>query len=125
MNTINQNTLLLDQTAWDLVLDINGNIALAGWPYSIAQDVASAVRTFLGECLFDTSQGLPYWQQILGELPPPSFVKQAIETVAMTVPNVASVNVVFTNYSYTKRQIAGQIQIVDTSGNAGNVGFNG
>ena len=29
-----QNTLLLDQSAWDLVLDVNGNIALAGTPYS-------------------------------------------------------------------------------------------
>ena len=30
--TIIQNTLLLDQVAWDLVLDVNGNIALAGAP---------------------------------------------------------------------------------------------
>ena len=124
MTTINQNTLLLDQTTWDLVLDVNGNIALAGWPYSIAQDVASAVRTFLGECWFDTTQGIPYWQQTLGNYPPPSFVKQAIENAALTVPNVASVNVVLTQYNYATRQISGQIQIVDTSGNAGNVGFN-
>ena len=73
-----QNTLLLDQSAWDLVLDINGNIALAGTPYSYAQDVASAVRTFLGECWYDTSLGLPYWQQILGKLPPAVYIEQTL-----------------------------------------------
>ena len=40
------NTLLLDQTAWDLVLDSAGNIALAAVPYARAQDVASAIKTF-------------------------------------------------------------------------------
>ena len=38
--TIIQNSLLLDQAQWDIVLDVNGNIALASAPYSIAQDVA-------------------------------------------------------------------------------------
>ncbi|AJJ19826.1 hypothetical protein [Yersinia intermedia] len=55
-----QNTLLLDRTAWDLVLDANGDIAMASLPYSIAQDVASAIKTFIGECWYDTSQGVPY-----------------------------------------------------------------
>ncbi len=121
--TINQNTLLLDQTAWDLVLDTSGNIALAGAPYSVAQDVASAVRTFLGECWYDTSQGMPYWQQIMGQYPPLSFVRQKIIDVAMTVPNVKSATVVFT--SFTGRLLDGQIQVIDSDGNTNNIGFNG
>ena len=63
-------TLLLDRTAWDLCLDSNGNIALASEPYSLAQDVASAVRLFLGECYYDTTKGIPYWTEVLGMLPP-------------------------------------------------------
>ncbi len=39
-------TLLLDTDEWDLVLDANGDIALADEPYAISQDVASAIRTF-------------------------------------------------------------------------------
>jgi hypothetical protein len=58
-------TLLLDRSLWDLTLDINGNIAMASEPYAIAQDVASACRTFLGECYYDTSQGVPYFQGML------------------------------------------------------------
>jgi hypothetical protein len=41
-------TLLLDVTRWDLVLDSARNIAVAATPYSISQDVASAVKTNLG-----------------------------------------------------------------------------
>jgi len=121
--TIIQNTLLLDQTAWDLVLDVNGNIALAGAPYSIAQDVASAVRTFLGECWYNNDLGLPYWQQILGEFPPLQFVSQQIQEAAFTIPNVVSAEVDFT--SFTNRVLEGQILITDTDGVTANVAFGG
>ncbi|CAB5151723.1 hypothetical protein UFOVP148_59 [uncultured Caudovirales phage] len=121
--TIIQNTLLLDQVAWDLVLDVNGNIALAGTPYSIAQDVASAVRTFLGECWYNNDLGLPYWQQILGEYPPLQFVSQQIQEAAFTIPNVVSAEVSFT--SFTNRVLEGQILITDTDGVTANVAFGG
>lgn len=121
--TINQNTLLLDQDAWDLVLDVNGNIALAGAPYSIAQDVASATRTFQGECWYNTTLGLPYWQQILGEFPPLQFVNQEIVTAALTVPNVVAAEVTFS--SFEDRSLAGQILITDTDGVTNTVAFGG
>jgi hypothetical protein len=116
-----QNTLLLDQSAWDLVLDINGNIALAEAPYSIAQDVASAIRTFIGECWYDNSLGLPYWQNILGQYPPLQFVEQQMNNAAFTIPNVAETKVTFT--SFKNRVLSGQIEIIDTDGQANNVAF--
>lgn len=119
--TINQKTALLDQSAWDFVLDSNGDLAMANAPYSIAQDVASAVRTFLGECWYDTSQGLPYWQQILGKYPPLSFVRKKIINAAMSVPNVSEVKVVFTGF--VNRVLTGQIQIIDTDGFSSGVAF--
>ena len=122
MTTI-QNTLLLDQTAWDLVLDANGNIALAGTPYSIAQDVSSAVRTFLGECWYDTTLGIPYWQDILGEFPPLQYVSQKISEAAFTIPNVVKAEVTFT--AFTKRELSGQILITDTDSVTSNVAFGG
>lgn len=121
--TIIQNTLLLDQDAWDLVLDANNNIALAGTPYSIAQDVASATRTFLGECWYNTTLGLPYWEQILGEFPPLQYVSQQIEAACYTIPNVVAAEVSFT--SFENRSLAGQIQIIDTDGAINNVAFGG
>ena len=121
--TIIQNTLLLDQSAWDLVLDINGNIALAGAPYSVAQDVASAIRTFLGECWYNTNLGIPYWQKILGELPPLQFISQLMVNQAMTIPNVVAADVTF--QSFNDRILSGQIQIIDTDGAVNNVAFGG
>lgn len=121
--TIIQNSLLLDQTAWDLVLDVNGNIALAKTPYSVAQDVASAIRTFLGECWYDTSLGLPYWQQILGEFPPLQYIAEQIQNEALTIPNVVAAQATFT--SFKNRSLAGQVQIIDTDGATNNVAFGG
>ena len=121
--TIIQNTLLLDQIAWDLVLDVNGNIALAQAPYSVAQDVASAIRTFLGECWYDTSLGLPYWQQILGEFPPLQYIAEQIQDEALTIPNVVAAQATFT--SFKNRSLVGQVQIIDTDGATNNVAFGG
>ena len=114
-------TLLLDRDAWDLVLDASGNVALASEPYSIAQDVASAVRTFQGECWYDTTLGLPYWQQILGHYPPASLIKKKVSQEALKVPDVADVNTVA--ISFTDRGLVGQIQIIDTNGVESGVSF--
>lgn len=118
-----QNTLLLDQSAWDLVLDINGNIALAGTPYSYAQDVASAVRTFLGECWYNSNLGLPYWQQILGELPPLGYIQQQISIEALTIPNIISSETSIV--SFINRSIEGVILITDADSNPAIVPFGG
>jgi hypothetical protein len=118
-----QNTLLLDQSAWDLVLDVNGNIALAGTPYSYAQDVASAVRTFLGECWYNTNLGLPYWQKILGELPPLGYIQQQISEEALTIPNIISAEA--TIVAFTDRDIQGVILITDADSNPAIVAFGG
>ncbi len=50
----------LDTVAWDLTVDTTGNIAVASNPYSMAQDAASAIRTFQGEVYYDTTLGIPF-----------------------------------------------------------------
>ena len=37
------NTLFLNPATWDLMVDAEGNIAMAEAPYSTAQDVASGL----------------------------------------------------------------------------------
>lgn len=102
-------TLLLDRTAWDLVLDAAGNIALASEPYAIAQDVASAIRLFKGEAYYDTSQGVPYWEQFLGQRPPLSLVKAEVVKAALTVPGVLDARCFLA--SFTNRTLTGQVQV--------------
>lgn len=107
-------TLLLDQATWDLCKDASGNIARAAEPYAIAQDVATAVRTFRGECWYDTSIGVPYWQDVLGKQPPAQLVKQDLITEAMRVPLVLAAQAFITGF--TDRKLSGQIQVATASG---------
>ncbi len=115
------NTLLLDQTAWDLIIDAVGNIAMASPPYSLAQDVASAVRTFLGEVWYDTTEGVPYWTTILGKLPPASLLVEIINQVALTVTGVVSVQTFIESFS--DRAVSGSIQFVDVNNVTTTVSF--
>jgi len=104
-------TLLLDVDTWDLVLDQAGNLALASDPYSQAQDAASAIRLFRGELQYDVNQGIPYWQEILGHLPPLALMKAKFEQAALTVPGVISALCVID--SVANREVTGQVQITD------------
>lgn len=113
-------TLLLDTSEWDLVLDINGNIAVADAPYSVAQDVASAVLTRAGELWYDTRQGVDYGK-ILGGKPNMQYIKSQMEAAALTVPTVAKAQCLFA--SYGDRKLTGQIQVIDDNGVATNVSF--
>jgi hypothetical protein len=107
-------TLLLSRSDWDLCLDASGNIAIASNPYAIAQDVASAVRLFKGELYYDTTKGVPHFQEILGHHPPLSVLKAAIVTAALTVPEVVTANVYVS--AIAGREIVGQVQVTDSSG---------
>ena len=107
-------TLLLDTKLWDLVTDINGNIAVAEAPYQLAQDAASAIRLFKGELYYDTTQGQPYWQQILGQIPPIALIKRKFLDAALSVPGVVSARVFV--LAWDDRTISGQVQVADKSG---------
>ena len=114
-------TLLLDSLAWDLTLDTSGNIAVASEPYALAQDAASAIRLFAGELYYDTTQGVPYFSQILGKTPALTLVKHYLNTAALSVPGVASAQTFL--LSWNDRTFKGQVQIKTTSGAAAVAGI--
>lgn len=114
-------TWLLDQSAWDAVLDANGNIAVASEPYRTGQDVASQLRTFLRECWYDTSQGVPYWQKILGGAPPASLVKSYLERQALLVPGVVAA-VATVPAVTSSRRLKPSITVTTSDGNTITVG---
>lgn len=114
-------TLLLDVNTWDLTVDNNGNIAVAAPPLAVAQDVASAIRTFASEVYYDTTQGIPYWTQILGKLPPASLIVEMMNAEALTVPGVSTAQTVISGY--TDRQVTGNVYVVDTNNVSSVVSF--
>ena len=107
-------TLLLRPDTWDLVIDAAGNIALADDPYSLAQDAASAIKLFLGELWYDTTQGVPYFQEIFGRPPNVSLMKAKFAAAALTVPGIVSATVFIT--SIAGRTVTGQVQVMSSSG---------
>ncbi|WP_454813759.1 hypothetical protein [Labrys neptuniae] len=113
--------MLLDTEAWDLAVDTAGNIAVASEPYSLAQDAASAIRLFLNELYYDTSQGIPYFEQVLGRRPPISLMKAHFNRQAMSVPGVVKAQSFITDW--TDRKVSGQVQVWDANGNASAAGF--
>lgn len=114
-------TLLLDLTYWDLCTDAAGNIAVATAPYAIAQDVASACKLFLGDYWYDTTLGVPYFQNVLGQPVSIVFLKSQLAAAASTVPGCFN-PIVFLS-SVSGRKVTGQVQFTDAAGAVQVVGF--
>lgn len=114
--SIEHTTWLLSWDTGDSCLDANGNIAVASAPYAIAQDVSTQESTFLGECWYDNTQGVPYWQLILGKRPTASLMVSVLEAQALLVPDVETATATIGGIN-AKRGAIGQMLIVDTDGN--------
>lgn len=109
-------TVLLDPSAWDLLVDGSRNIAVAAEPYALAQDAGSAIKLFQGEDYYDTERGVPYWDQILGHWPPLQVMKSLWVTAALTVPDVIAAQCFISDF--IDRRIIGQVQVTGASGTA-------
>ncbi len=114
-------TLLLDVEAWDLAVDTARNIAMASAPYALAQDAASAIKTFEGEVYYNTALGIPYFTQILGYAPPIALMKANFNEAALIVPEVVTSQCFIT--SWEDRVVRGQVQITDENGNTSAASF--
>lgn len=115
------NTLILAQDTWDLFIDMSGNIAMAADPYSIAQDVASAIRTFTGDLWYDQTRGIPYMERIIGHAPSLQYLRTQVESAALSVPGVVQAQCGFV--ALEDRVLRGQCKIIDTTGAENNVSF--
>lgn len=106
---------------WDLVSDASGNIAMASSPYAMAQDAASAIKTFQGEVFYDTSLGIPYFQSILGKFPSLTLMKAQFVAAALTVPGVTGAKCFIS--SIVDRTVNGQVQVTDATGQTSAANF--
>lgn len=107
-------SLALDPVTWDLMIDAAGNIATVSGDERLAQDVATAVRTFSGEVIYDSTLGIRWLQDILGQAPNIALVKADCEAAALTVPGVATAQAFLTSVS--PRGLGGQVQVTATDG---------
>ncbi len=109
-------TMKLDVDTWDLMLDGNGNIAIAEDSYAVAQDVASACLVFSGECYYDNTLGIPWKEDVLGTRPTPGYIAQKMQAEAKKLPvvDLAIASVFFDSATRTTR---GTIRVTDINGN--------
>lgn len=117
------NTLLLDVGLWDLTLDAYGNIAVAAPPYALAQDVASACRTVLGEVYYDDTLGVDYFGKIFGQTPPAAVFQEQFIAQAELVPGVVTATCIIESYSAATRETTGQIIFTDVNNQTQTVGL--
>ncbi|ULH09879.1 hypothetical protein MF265_18255 [Serratia marcescens] len=108
-------TFYLNPDLWDLQLDGNGDLRIASGPLAIAQDVASACLTFRGEVWFDNTLGVPWKEDVLGELPPPGLIQRRMETEALRIAGVVDARAMLITDRQT-RQTRGLITTTDSSG---------
>ncbi|WP_414454302.1 hypothetical protein [Enterobacter roggenkampii] len=108
-------SLLLNPETWDIGLDDSNNFAIAENPYACTQDVATACSTFRGECIYDTTIGLPYKDSILGFNPSSGTVQTWLQNEALRLPIIAQAQATIINNS-SSRISSGVITVVDTNG---------
>ncbi len=94
---------------------------MASVPYALAQDAASAIKTFLGEVYYDPTLGIPYFQSILGQYPPFELIRSKMVAAVIKVPGVTAARVFFSGYN--NRKLSGQVQVTDYAGNVAAIGF--
>jgi hypothetical protein len=116
--------LSTEQNNWDLMLDAEGNIATVSGSLSVAQDVACAIKVFLGEVYFDTTIGVPYFEAVLGQSPSVQLLQSLILAQVLSVAGVVSTPAPkVTVTSYSDRKIAGRVSFTDTTGKLHNISF--
>ena len=81
----------LDELTHDVVFN-NSNITLtAGIKDSVAQRLKIKLLTFLGEWFLDTTNGMPYIQQIFGKVKNKSTIDAIFQQKILEEPGVLSI----------------------------------
>lgn len=115
-------SLLLNVEKWDISLDDSGNIGITSNPYAVAQDAACACSTFLGECWYDTTLGIPYYERILGKWPGTQLIATKMATEAKKLPYVQSAFCTVT-VGKVSRAASGVMTLTDTNNITSNIQF--
>lgn len=100
--------------SWDLELDDNGNFALKEGQEQIAQDVATSVKMWKGEYVFDVDRGVPYGV-ILGQALNQAYIQEYMNSEAKRINDVLGIDVIF-NQLDTSRTLDYDILISTVDG---------
>lgn len=115
-------------TYWDLTLDgarnwtaissetIDDQNQPIGEAKYAAQTVANSVRQFVNDAYYFKNEGLPYFENVLGEKPPQALVEAYIRQRAEIVPLTTAIEILQYNYDSASRVISGDIRVYTVNG---------
>lgn len=81
----------------DLYLDGDGNLVISFDIQAVLEGCAQAAQTILGEMVYDTSQGIPYFETVWAGVPNIQQYEAALRSAFLNVPNVVEVVSLVTN----------------------------
>lgn len=81
----------------DIYLDGDGNISLSVDLQAVLQACSQAAQTLLGEMIYNTDQGIPYFQTLWVGVPNIQQFTGALRAAFLAVPNVVEVVTLFTS----------------------------
>lgn len=113
-------TLLLGDD-WDIHTDISGNLSRTFEDYSIAQNVANAVRLFTNDAWFFPERGIPHFALELNRHPKLAVLKTRIKEAAIAIEGVKDCEV--TLLDNEERVLSGILTLTLESGDTINVEF--
>lgn len=109
-------TMGLNASTWDLALDGFGNMASFSGGLDIAQDAASAIKLFLGELYYDTTIGVPYFNQVFGPSYSAGTVQNLLQNAALSVPGIVSAVAQISAFDYAHRILTGKVLVTTDTG---------
>lgn len=80
----------LDLTTGDIGLNDQGNIYLVDGIDAIVQHLFIRFRFFLGEWAFDTSLGMPWFQDVLIKAPSFAVIQEVCKNEILSTPGITS-----------------------------------
>lgn len=75
----------------DIYLNAQGNISISYDLEAVLEACAQAAQTVLGEIIYNTNQGIPFFQTIWNGVPNVNQYTAALRSAFLNVPNVVEV----------------------------------
>jgi len=107
--------LVIDPTTGDLQI-LNGDLSLTSGIDGIAQNIRIRLNFFLGEWFLDTSQGMPYFQNVLVKQPNSQAIRAIFRKAILTTPGVLSVTNLELDLDNSLRKLSVSFQAETTDG---------
>lgn len=100
----------------DYVFGSGQNDMLINTPETVAQAVKTRLRLWLGEWFANTSDGTPWFEQVLGKYT--AGVRAAVlRRRILSTPGVSQVNAFYSSYDGETRQLSVTVELVTIYGN--------